>query len=392
MRRRWLSLLLVGGISLSLAACGGGDGPSAGEGGGKSAPALAAPGPAAPGSAGTLAGEWVSREADLYFAFFEDGYCIYARAQSMNRVNGMSDYNAAGGCLSMTADVGDLSTYTISGDVMTLKVDGTDYTFIRPVSPAVENGDYSVRADTEVMKKLAYYMERAVGDTLVKFDGDRQVYATPLATFSVPISARRWADTYEYNSGIAHCVVDFFGFDGNVEVDVQVSSNNRRGTTPERFKEQFAEDYPGAEIGSQSAGDQGQYDYSELKPFSTAYLPGFLADKYDVTVEQSQARADLRCENTLEAALRGTVEQYSTCIRMGGSTQIHRGKVHYALMPVWMLNTKWNGKDYLFAMNGQTGRLVGDLPMSWGRFWARFAAIAAPLSVLGTVLSILLVR
>ena len=134
------------------------------------------------------------------------------------------------------------------------------------------------------------------------------------------------------------------------------------------------------------------YDYSELKPFSTAYLPGFLADKYDVTVEQSQARADLRCENTLEAALRGTVEQYSTCIRMGGSTQIHRGKVHYALMPVWMLNTKWNGKDYLFAMNGQTGRLVGDLPMSWGRFWARFAAIAAPLSVLGTVLSILLVR
>lgn len=260
MRRRWLSLLLVGGISLSLAACGGGDGPSAGEGGGKSAPALAAPGPAAPGSAGTLAGEWVSREADLYFAFFEDGYCIYARAQSMNRVNGMSDYNAAGGCLSMTADVGDLSTYTISGDVMTLKVDGTDYTFIRPVSPAVENGDYSVRADTEVMKKLAYYMERAVGDTLVKFDGDRQVYATPLATFSVPISARRWADTYEYNSGIAHCVVDFFGFDGNVEVDVQVSSNNRRGTTPERFKEQFAEDYPGAEIGSQSAGDQGQYE------------------------------------------------------------------------------------------------------------------------------------
>ena len=28
------------------------------------------------------------------------------------------------------------------------------------------------------------------------------------------------------------------------------------------------------------------YDYQELKPFSTAYLPGFLADKFDVTVEQ----------------------------------------------------------------------------------------------------------
>ena len=59
-------------------------------------------------------------------------------------------------------------------------------------------------------------------------------------------------------------------------------------------------------------------------------------------------------------------------------------------MPVWMLNTKRNGKDFLFAMNGQTGRLVGELPVSRGRFWALFAAIAVPLSVLSSVLFTLL--
>ena len=57
-------------------------------------------------------------------------------------------------------------------------------------------------------------------------------------------------------------------------------------------------------------------------------------------------------------------------------------------MPVWMLNTKWKGKDFLFAMNGQTGKLVGDLPVSWGRFWGLFAAIAVPLSVLGSALAV----
>ena len=36
------------------------------------------------------------------------------------------------------------------------------------------------------------------------------------------------------------------------------------------------------------------YDYSELKPFSTAYLPGFLADKFDETVDQCVDRADQR--------------------------------------------------------------------------------------------------
>lgn len=133
------------------------------------------------------------------------------------------------------------------------------------------------------------------------------------------------------------------------------------------------------------------YDYQELKPFSTAYLPGFLADKFDVTVEQCRQRADQRCEGTLSATLRATVTGYHTCTLIHDSVKLKRGKVHYALMPVWMLNTKWKGKDFLFAMNGQTGKLVGDLPVSWGRFWGLFAAIAAPLSVLGSVLAVFLV-
>lgn len=132
------------------------------------------------------------------------------------------------------------------------------------------------------------------------------------------------------------------------------------------------------------------YNYGELVQFSTAYLPGFLADKYDVSVDDSRKRADLRCENSLDAALRGTVHGYDTCVRVSSSSRLRRGRVHYALMPVWMLNTKWNGKDYLFAMNGQTGKMVGDLPMSWGRFWGMFAAISVPLGVIGSLISLLM--
>lgn len=131
------------------------------------------------------------------------------------------------------------------------------------------------------------------------------------------------------------------------------------------------------------------YDYKELKPFSTAYLPGFLADKFDVTVEQSRQRADQRCEGTLASALRGTVKRYDLCVLRESRGHLRRGKVHYALMPVWMLNTKWHGKDFLFAMNGQTGKLVGDLPVSWGKFWGLFAAIAVPLSVISSALVLL---
>ena len=134
------------------------------------------------------------------------------------------------------------------------------------------------------------------------------------------------------------------------------------------------------------------YDYSDLKPFSTAYLPGFLADKYDVSVEDSRERADKRCVGSLICALKGTVSGYTTCNETSRDIHLKRGKVHYALLPVWLLNTKWEGKDFLFAMNGQTGKLVGNLPVSTKRVIGLFAAIAALFIAIGVTALVLLAR
>lgn len=105
------------------------------------------------------------------------------------------------------------------------------------------------------------------------------------------------------------------------------------------------------------------YDYEELKPFALSYLPGFLADKYDVSQEDSSQRAQRRCENSAENAIRQTVLGYETCTATHRQMRVTPGDVKYALLPVWLLSTQWNGNNYLFAMNGQTGKLIGDLPM-----------------------------
>ena len=133
------------------------------------------------------------------------------------------------------------------------------------------------------------------------------------------------------------------------------------------------------------------YDYSELKPFSTAYLPGFLADKYDVSAEDCFERADTRCKGSFVKALADTATGYTSCTESASDIHLNRGKVHYALMPVWLLNTKWNGEDFLFAMNGQTGKLVGKLPISTKRVLGLYAAIAAPLIAICTAVALWLV-
>ena len=123
------------------------------------------------------------------------------------------------------------------------------------------------------------------------------------------------------------------------------------------------------------------FHYEDLKPFSTAYLPGYLADVSDVSVEDSAGRADRRCTTSAVEVMRNDVTGYGEVRTRSNNVYINRGKVEYALLPVWILKTKWMNKDYLFAMNGQTGKLVGDLPVSRGRFWAWCAGLTAVLAI-----------
>ena len=110
------------------------------------------------------------------------------------------------------------------------------------------------------------------------------------------------------------------------------------------------------------------FDYSEAVDFNTAYLAGYLANKYDVTAEQSAERANNRIRRSTEKAFASTISGYSSVVPEGGNIQLANGKSHYALLPVWLLNTTWNGQKYTFAMNGQTGKFVGNLPMDKGAY------------------------
>ncbi len=106
------------------------------------------------------------------------------------------------------------------------------------------------------------------------------------------------------------------------------------------------------------------FDYGELKPFSTAYLPGYSAERYDQDANACSGRAEERMKNTLAEQLRQSVTGYDQVDSGNVSAQASIDEVSQALFPVWMLHTQWKDDDYLFAMNGQTGRLVGDLPVS----------------------------
>lgn len=109
------------------------------------------------------------------------------------------------------------------------------------------------------------------------------------------------------------------------------------------------------------------FDYSALIPFQTAYLSGFLADRYDVDSSTCKKRAIEKAKSTVEKYFRKTVNDFLNLKVETENVNMTDGDVKYALLPVWLLNTKWNGQDYHFAMNGQTGKFVGNLPIDKGK-------------------------
>ncbi len=124
------------------------------------------------------------------------------------------------------------------------------------------------------------------------------------------------------------------------------------------------------------------FDYGDLKTFSTAYLPGFMAEIYDVDPDKCYERIRSRALESTERMIESTVRGYSSVMPKNRQLQMKREKTSYALLPVWMLSTEWNGQRFLFAMNGQTGKLIGDLPISSGKYFAWFAGISLPLMAL----------
>jgi len=111
------------------------------------------------------------------------------------------------------------------------------------------------------------------------------------------------------------------------------------------------------------------FDYTQMKDFETAYLSGYLTEKYDVDAEKSKERAVKRIKRSVETEFARSVIGYSSVTIESSTISVEDGKVSYSLFPIWILNTRYKNENYMFLMNGQSGRLVGRLPTDPGKYW-----------------------
>ena len=105
------------------------------------------------------------------------------------------------------------------------------------------------------------------------------------------------------------------------------------------------------------------FNFEELIPYNHAYLSGFYAEKYDEEGEKVYKEASERALNSTRDKLKESATRYTTKIVTGDTLETKETKKEYAMLPVWMVNVKYNDKMHIFAMNAQTGEFIGNIPL-----------------------------
>lgn len=124
------------------------------------------------------------------------------------------------------------------------------------------------------------------------------------------------------------------------------------------------------------------FDYTKSVAFSPAYLTGFMTNKYDVEAQDANPRALERMKDSTEEVLRNSISGYDTVSTINTSIQPAFGELEYVFLPMWLMNVDFQGKNYNYAMNGQTGKFVGTFPVSERKYWGGLIGIAIPIAII----------
>ncbi|MDO4345039.1 MAG: TFIIB-type zinc ribbon-containing protein [Eubacteriales bacterium] len=119
------------------------------------------------------------------------------------------------------------------------------------------------------------------------------------------------------------------------------------------------------------------------KEFSMGYLSGFLAEKRDIEQKDVIGELEQEIKQHADGMMRASVSGYMAVRDASESVRIQEAQWKYLLLPVWVLTYRGsNGKLYYYAMNGQTKKVCGVLPLDKGRMAALFFSVFAPLFLL----------
>ncbi len=120
------------------------------------------------------------------------------------------------------------------------------------------------------------------------------------------------------------------------------------------------------------------FDTSRLQPYDPRFLAGWRAEEYAVAIDEAWPKAQGRIESSQQGRCSSDVPgdtQRFLQVHNSFSGQSYK----HILLPLWIASYRYKEKSYRFLINGQTGEVSGEAPLS---VWRILFAIVVAISVI----------
>ena len=118
------------------------------------------------------------------------------------------------------------------------------------------------------------------------------------------------------------------------------------------------------------------YEYRALQNFEEKYMSGFQGEIANFSENQEEDRVKNKVKENAETLLAETIAGYTTCVPLHKNIDMIKQQAQVALMPVWVYRYHFRGKEYVYHVNGQTGKVIGKTPTDKKKALAYSTAVA----------------
>ena len=134
------------------------------------------------------------------------------------------------------------------------------------------------------------------------------------------------------------------------------------------------------------------FDFSQAVTFQNQYLAGFLTEKRDIEFNTLEDQVENEFQNYATQLMKNTITGYVSVTQEQANQTLQKMEKAYVLLPIWLLTYREPGRDklYYYAMNGQTGKVAGVLPIDQAKLIITTAFFAVILLIIGLAVGYLL--
>lgn len=103
----------------------------------------------------------------------------------------------------------------------------------------------------------------------------------------------------------------------------------------------------------------------KLVPYKPEYLSGFMAERYQVSLKDGFELAKSMMKDDIKGSIEKKERQHADLVRdISINVKFSEVKYKLILLPLWISSYTYKNKVYQYLVNGQTGQVSGDAPMS----------------------------